>query len=137
MIAESERAVEKEKELDDYEILQTDYDEEKAAKHRWKAENPDKSLKTQRRLYRQGKIDELPWMQYLKAEADFTEEDDPDAAEAAKWAMEQLESKKKDNDLDGEPSGSTDQEIKRDLGYIQNSEQSESTIWKRIKDSKK
>ena len=137
MIAEAEKAAEAEKVQEDHEILENALPGEKAAMHRWKAENPEGSLKIQRILLKKGKIEELPWMQYLRAEADFTDDDDADAAEAAKWAMEQLEAKKKDNDLDGEPSGSADQEKQRDLGYVQNSEQSESTIWKRIKESRK
>jgi hypothetical protein len=136
MIAEAERAVKQEEEAEDLDILEAANVNEKAAMHRWKAENPEGSLKVQRILLQKGKIKELPWMQYLKAEADF-EEDDADAAEAAKWAMEQLEAKKKDNDLDGESSGTADQEEQRAVGYVQNSEQSESTIWKRIKDSRK
>jgi flagellar basal body-associated protein FliL len=136
MIAEAEKAAEAEKEQEDHEILESALPSEKAAMHRWKAENPEGSLKKQRILLRKGRIEELPWMQYLKAEADYSEED-ADAAEAAKWAMEQLEAKKKDNDLDGESSRSTDQEKQRDIGYVQNSEQSSSTLWKRIKDIKK
>ena len=136
MIAEAEKAVEEEQISEDAEILESATASEKAAMHRWKAENPEGSLKVQRILLQKGKIEELPWMQYLKAEADF-EDDDADAAEAAKWAMEQLEAKKKDNDLDGKSPGSADQEKQRDLGYVQNSEQSESTIWKRIKESRK
>ena len=85
---------------------------------------------------KKGKIEALPWKQHLRAEADF-EDEDADAAEAAKWAMEQIEAKKKDNDLDGESSGSADQEKQGNLGYVQNSEQSDSTIWKRIKEIKK
>jgi hypothetical protein len=93
MIAEAEKAVEEDDE-DDEEILSTAHGSEKAAMHRWKAENPDKSLKGQRRLLARGRIQELPWMQYLEPEADF---EDKDAAEALKWAQEQLEeSKKKD-----------------------------------------
>ena len=136
MIAEAEKAVKEEEQVEDEKILEAASATEKEDMHRWKAENPEGSLKVQRILLQKGKIEELPWLQYLKAEADF-EDDDPDAAEAAKWAMEQLEAKKKDNDLDGESSGTADQENQRDLGYIQNSEQSESTIWKRIKESRK
>lgn len=37
----------------------------KQAKARWKADNPDKTLKEQRRLYAMKKIDHLPWMDYV------------------------------------------------------------------------
>ena len=36
-------------------------DNEKEAMRLWKAENPDDTVKHQRRLYNQGKIDKLPW----------------------------------------------------------------------------
>lgn len=35
---------------------------EREAERAWKAENPDKTLKRQRQLYRNGLIDQLPWM---------------------------------------------------------------------------
>lgn len=38
----------------------------KQAKARWKAENPTKTLKEQRRLYAMNKIDHLPWMDYVE-----------------------------------------------------------------------
>ena len=136
MIAEAEKAAEAEKSQEDHEILESAPPNEKAAMHRWKAENPEGSLKIQRILLKKGKIEALPWKQHLRAEADFDDED-ADAAEAAKWAMEQIEAKKKDNDLDGESSGPADQEKQGNLGYVQNSEQSDSTIWKRIKQIKK
>lgn len=39
----------------------------KEAMHRWKAENPGKTLKEQRRLLAQGRIDHLPWEDYITA----------------------------------------------------------------------
>jgi hypothetical protein len=55
-------------------------------------------------------ITKFPWDDYLKAEADFTENEA--AEEAAKWAMEQLEdSKKKESTSWIERVGS--QQIKR------------------------
>ena len=44
--------------------------EMKAAKARWKAENPHDTLKHQRFLHERGSIPELPWMKYLQIEAD-------------------------------------------------------------------
>jgi hypothetical protein len=93
MIAEAEKAAEQEREQDDHEILESAHAEEKAAMQAWKSEHPDSSLKIQKRLHAKGKIDQLPWMQQLKAEADFVEDDA--AAEAAKWAQEQIDAKKK------------------------------------------
>ena len=136
MIEEAEKAVAEE---DDEEELANAAPSEKAAMQLWKAENPDNSLKLQRRLLKQGKIDQLPWLQYLELEDDYPEEDaDPDAVEAARWAQEQLDkSKKKDSDLDGEAGSDSNQEEQGFIkGYIQNAEQNESTIWQRVKQAK-
>lgn len=65
----------------------------KMAMQAWKADNPNDSLKHQRLLFEQGLIDRLPWEEYLKAEADYY--DNEAAAEAAKWAEEQIEESKK------------------------------------------
>lgn len=119
-----------------------DFDDEndsfevKEAKKSWKHDHPADSLKRHRRLFEQGRIDRLPWEDYLKAEPDFTENEA--AAEAAKWAMEQVEeSKKKDNDMDGTGSGQADSKVSgRIEGYIQNAEQTESTIWQKVKQAK-
>jgi len=110
MIEEAEKAVDEE---DDLKIIDDATGSEKDAMARWKAENPEDSLKHQRRLLERGVIEELPWMTSLKPQADFTQDDA--AEEAAKWAMEQLEKKT----------------------YVQNAEQSDGTIWQRIKDIKK
>jgi hypothetical protein len=136
MIEEAEKAVEEEKDLDDHAIIDSAHDSEKEAMRRWKEENPDSSLKQQRRMFDKGVIDKLPWEEYLKAEADFT--DDEAAEEAAKWAMEQIEIKKKDSELDGERTGAPDQAVQgRIAGYQQNAEQNERTLWQRIQDAKK
>jgi hypothetical protein len=136
MIEEAEKAVEEEKDLDDHAIIDSAHDSEKEAMRRWKEENPDSSLKQQRRMFDKGVIDKLPWEEYLKAEADFT--DDEAAEEAAKWAMEQIEIKKKDSELDGERTGAPDQAVQgRIAGYHQNAEQNERTLWQRIQDAKK
>ena len=135
MIAEAEKAAEQEREQDDHEILASAHAEEKAAMQAWKSEHPDNSLKIQKRLYAKGKIDQLPWMQRLKAEADFI--DDDAASEAAKWAQEQIDAKKKDSDLDGNRRGATDKKDQRMIeGYVQNEEQNSLTIWQRIQKSK-
>jgi DNA integrity scanning protein DisA with diadenylate cyclase activity len=78
---------------DDHEILETASLKEKEAMHRWKEENPKGSLKLQRKMLAMGRIDRLPWEDYLKPEADFKE-------------------------------------------YVQNQEQSDSTLWQRVKNAK-
>ena len=45
-------------------------DAEKEAKRLWKAENPDGTVKEQRRLHDIGAIDALPWQGYLNLQAD-------------------------------------------------------------------
>jgi hypothetical protein len=133
MIEEAEKAVEEESEQD---ILDKAADSEKEAMTLWKADHPDNSLKLQRRLFERGAIKSLPWDEYLKVQPDFS--DDEAAEEAAKWAMEQVDLKKKGNDMDGTSGQSTDnQNPTRLAGYIQNAEQGENTIWTRIKDVKK
>jgi len=104
---------------------------------KWKAAHPDSNLKLQRKLFEKGVLKELPWMQYLKPQADFT---DDAASEAAKWIEEQRvladESKKKDSDLVGETRDTADQENQRDVSYVQNAEQTGSTLWQRVKAKK-
>ncbi len=132
MIAEAERAVEEEKELEDHEIIEAAAETEKQAMTAWKHDNPDSSLKFQRRLLEKGAIDKLPWEDYLKAQPDFS--DHEAAEEAAKWALEQVENKKKDSELDGNSERTSDKENQRRLeGYVQNAEQGEQTLWQRIK----
>ena len=118
-----------------------DYDENdtveiREAKRSWKHDHPNDSLKRHRRLLENGSIDRLPWEEYLKAAPDFT--DNQAAEEAAKWALEQVEeTKKKDNSMDGTGTGSTDsQDSGKLVGYIQNAEQNESTIWQKVKQVK-
>jgi hypothetical protein len=132
MIAEAEKAVDEEKELEDHEILEAAAETEKQAMAAWKHDNPDSSLKFQRRLLEKGAIDKLPWNDYLKAQPDFS--DDEAAEEAAKWALEQVENKKKDSELDGDSGRTSDQENQGRLeGYVQNAEQGDQTLWQRIK----
>jgi hypothetical protein len=97
----------------DDEIIESSYGEEKEAMKQWKIDHPDDSLKHQRKLYEMKLIDRLPWDNYLKAKADFINDDA--AEEAAKWALEQVE---------------------KSSTYQQNAEQGESTIWKKLKEKK-
>ena len=121
-----------EEEEDDNEVCET----EKAAIQRWKAEHPGEYAKKQRHLLEIGIIDRLPWEDYMEDRE--VSEDQSAAIEAARWAEEQLEeSKKKDRDLDGEGRGTTDQKVQgRIEGYVQNAEQNDSTIWKRVQAAK-
>jgi hypothetical protein len=74
---------------DSYEDFAEVSESEKAAMTRWKAEHPGKSVKFQRKLLARGAISQLPWT----VEEDITE--DEAAAEAVKWATEQIEESKK------------------------------------------
>ena len=134
---------------------------EKDAMSLWKQENPDDSLKHQRRLLEIGKINKLPWEAYLEQQSI-----DQAAEEAAKWAAENPqteeaqvaeewvaeqipdverpgdyitpdESKKKDNELDGEAGDLANKTKQGGLaGYVQNAEQSSVTIWQRVQKAK-
>ena len=128
MIAEAEKAAELE---DENSILEKASDLEKEAMKRWKADYPDSSLKFQRLLLSQGSIDRLPWENYLKPVADFT--DDEAAQEAAKWAIEQLEKNTEMTYIDKEGKD----QIVKSVNYQQNAEQGSDTIWNRIKDQKR
>jgi hypothetical protein len=131
-------------EKEDHEILETATISEKAAMTAWKHDNPDSSLKAQRKMLERGIIDHLPWEDYLKPQADFTDKEA--ALEAAKWAQEQLEERPGDYLSDTESKkneiawmeNKDGHQIKKTLdGYEQNAEQSERTIWQRIQDAKK
>jgi hypothetical protein len=126
----------KESELEDHEILETATISEAEAMTAWKHDHPDSSLKIQRRLFERGIIDHLPWEDYLKPKADFT--DNEAAAEALKWAQEQLDERpgdyvSKSNEV-SYIENVEGQQVKKTLdGYQQNAEQGEKTIWQRIK----
>jgi hypothetical protein len=125
MIAEAERAVVEEEEQ---KIIDDSPHSFKEAMTKWKAENPDDSLKHQRALRDKGIIDRLPWEDYLKAQPD---DENIAAVEAAKWAQEQLD--KKIETVYMEKIGK--EQIKK-IGYKQNEEQSEKTLWQKVKDIK-
>lgn len=129
MIAEAEKAIAEEDE--DHEILNSAIETEKQAMAAWKKDNPNSSLKLQRQLLEKGLIKELPWIDYLKPQADYTEEQEA-AIEAAKWAQEQLENKNEVTWMENENG----QQVKKST-YQQNAEQNERTIWQRIQDAKK
>jgi hypothetical protein len=146
MIAEAEKAVEQEREIKDSEILEAATTSEAAAMTAWKHDYPDSSLKFQRQLLAKGIIDQLPWENYLKPQADFVDEaaveakkwadENPDIEEAAKakeWAEERGVSDV--SWMEHDEQGNQIKRIKEN--YQQNAEQSERTIWQRIQDAKK
>jgi hypothetical protein len=146
LIAEAEKAVEHERELEDSEILASAPDSEAQAMTAWKHDNPNSSLKFQRQLLEKGIIDHLPWHDYLKPKADYTDEA---AIEAKKWADENPNTEESEKAKEwAEERGVADvswmehdeqgNQIKRiKENYQQNAEQSERTIWQRIQDAKK
>ena len=140
-------------ELEDHEIIEAASTSEKEAMAAWKHDNPDSSLKLQRKLLDKGIISKLPWLDYIKPKETVVSDNEA-AAEALKWAQEQLDerpgdyipeddSKKKGSGVDGDSRGTSDQENvssgRQEMipGYQQNAEQSERTIWQRIQDAKK
>lgn len=105
---------EDEDDLREEDIMDSAVETEKQAMKAWKHDHPDSSLKYYRKLLRRGVIDKLPWEDYIGVKFKMSDEDAEAAAEAAKWAQEQIEK----------------------TGYVQNAEQNESTIWQRVKKSK-
>ena len=128
---------------------------EKAAMKAWKHDNPDSSLKLQKRLLERGVISNLPWENYVKAQPDFAAEEaqkwadeNPESAEAQEakeWAEEKILTAGTDErpgdyvtpgvaymeNIDGH-------QVKKTVdGYTQNAEQGDGTLWKRIQDAKK
>jgi hypothetical protein len=148
MIAEAERAVDQERELEDDEILAQAQPTEKDAMHVWKAENPDGCLKYQRKLLDRGVITELPWSKYLRPRADFTDEaaveakkwadENPDTEESVKakeWAEEQTAPNDSVSWMEHDEQGNQIKKIKET--YTQNAEQNDRTLWQRIQEIKK
>ena len=88
------------------------------AKHDWKEDNPNLSLKFFKQLYLDGKINKLPWEDYVGR------------AQAKKTYM----MKDKDQQVTLETVESNDVEQNPTVGYIQNEEQKKQTaIWKSIR----
>ena len=138
MIVEAEKAVADELENEEQQIIDSASDTIKEAMTAWKHDNPESSLKLQRRMLEKGIIKELPWMSYLKPQVDYVDEA---TEEALKWAEEQV-SKQKENTKSNEvvwmEHDEQGQQIKKSKDvYQQNAEQNERTIWQRIQDAKK
>jgi hypothetical protein len=129
-------------EQDDHEIIANAIEDEAAAMSAWKHDNPNSSLKLQRRLFDKGIITKLPWEDYLKPQADFNDVTENEAAaEALKWAQEQLDERPGDyipkDDITWMETVDGHQVKKSKDSYQQNAEQGDSTIWQRIQDAKK
>ena len=131
-----------EEEEEDHEIMASAEVGEKSAMAAWKHDHPDSSLKLQRRLLERGLIAKLPWEDYLSPKEDFVDEA---AEEAAKWAEEQrtksLDERPGDYVAKADGIGYMENvdghQVKKTIeGYTQNAEQSESTIWQRVKKAK-
>jgi len=131
-------------EKEDDQIIDEATVSEAAAMTKWKKDHPDSSLKIQRRMLEKGLISKLPWEDYLKPQADFTDKEA--ALEAAKWAQEQLderpgdylpEDESKKNEVTWMENENGHQVKKVKDTYEQNAEQSERTIWQRIQDARK
>lgn len=109
--------------IDDSELDSDYFDKfcsiEKNAIHKWKDENPQGSIKRNRKLLEEGFITELPWQGYID---DLNEEKYRQIANT--YAPQQVRIK---------PDFT---EVIEPAGYIQNSEQSEGTIWKKIQEKK-
>jgi hypothetical protein len=133
MIEEAEKEVEK----------------EKSAKAQWKAENPDDTIKHHEKLKELGIINELPWEQLTqerKEEVASTyhifpelqtevnkQTPEPDFPRNRPDFTEVIEpADQKKNDIHSQTEGSPSKE-NSSVTYVQNSEQSEESIWQQIK----
>ena len=147
LIAEAEKAMNQERELEDQELLESAPQNEKQAMTAWKHDHPNMSLKSQRRLLEKGVIDHLPWKDYLKPQADFQDavseakkwaEENPDIEESAKakeWAEEKADPDMSVTWMEHDEQGNQIKKIKET--YTQNAEQNERTLWQRIQEIKK
>ena len=103
---------------------------ENSLKRKWKEEHPDVNLKEIKHLYAIGAIENLPW--------EAVEQLDDQLNEKPEENIEQSESSEEDqkkNYIHSNASGQTDTEGKsrEEIEYVQNQEQSENSIWNRIK----
>lgn len=86
------------------------------AKRAWKEANPDSSIKEQKRFYLEGTIDRLPWESFINKKHYIVKEN---AVQVKK-------------EVDISNDAATGEEVR----YIQNEEQSEESLWNRIKNRK-
>jgi len=107
---------------DEEDYFENAHPTEKAAMHRWKAENPNGSLKIQKKLYELEKIDDLPWWSFMEEE---------DAKNARDLAEDHF-GRKKIFWMEHNENG---QQVKKE-SYVQNQEQGNDSIWKEIQKGK-
>jgi len=72
--AANKAAAENPEDDDDEEFWDSLTDEEREAMRLWKAEDEKHSLKYQRKLFRNGQIEEYPWTKYLKPQPDYVDD---------------------------------------------------------------
>ena len=112
VVAEEEREVTETLRLSKEDLEDLESNEEwVSAKQSWKTENPTLSLKFFKDLYLEGKIDKLPWEDYLEKKP-YIMKDNGQQVTKTTSALPASESSE---------------------GYIQNEEQQNSTIWKNIR----
>ena len=103
----------------------------KVAKASWKNDNPEDSLKHQRQLLESGVISVLPWELPPYTMLPTADNDIPDLERPGDYLTPPDESKTVWIEKDG------NRQVRKEIdGYQQNAEQSNNTLWKRIKDSK-
>ncbi len=102
-----------------------DEDGETDAKRNWKAANPHDTIKRQRVLYEKGLIDNLPWETIETFDAENNTNNQTDET------VDRSDEIKKKDKLHSEAGQSASQE--EEVGYVQNAEQSNQSIWQRIK----
>ena len=90
------------------------------AKQRWKNDNPNQTLKFFKNLFIEGKIDKLPWEDYINKKDYIVKEG------TVQKTMHKEDSVEK-------PQYTT---VSYPEGYIQNAEQNESSLWKKINKQK-
>jgi hypothetical protein len=102
---------------------------ETSAKRKWKEENPDINIKDIKHQYEIGAIDHLPWDTVEKLDEELAKD-----LQEVTQSQSEGDSQKK-NYIHSNAPGSTDSkgENSKDVEYVQNQEQGESTIWARIK----
>jgi hypothetical protein len=108
--------------------LEDDDDAETDAKRSWKAANPHDTIKRQRVLYEKGLIENLPWETVETFDAENAIDEQPSQTPETVDRSDEL---KKKDELHSEREQSTDQE--KEVGYVQNAEQNQESIWHRIK----
>ena len=102
-------------------IDEADDSEDSDLKRSWKLKNPNDTIKRQRWLYEKGLIDHLPWevVEQFDGESDNTnyEQDDGPLTDEQ---ITQIKS-------------TVETPIKEEVAYVQNSEQTDESIWQKIK----